>query len=56
MYVIKYKLDETTPYVMRGLLRVDNINLAKQFADVDSAMDMAKSYGYAPEDVIIVNI
>ncbi len=56
MYVVKYIKDNKTPYIMRGLLRVDNVNLAKQFTDVDTATQVAQEYGYNIEDIMIVNI
>lgn len=56
VFVIKFKKDDTNPYVMNQGLRTNNPNLAMMFANQDLAKETALSMQYDETDIEIEEV
>lgn len=55
-YVIKFKLDDNNPYVIKNQLRTDNKFLGATYDSIEEAQNIAEQWDYDLSDIEIISI
>lgn len=55
-YVIKFKLDDNNPYVIKNQLRTDNKFLGSTYDSIEEAQNIAEQWDYDLSDIEIISI